>query len=374
MRVLDFPLALGLAAFLCAGFCSDVAICATAATSPTTTTVDAASAVALKQLEEKYFEHSFGNDDDLQTRVERLEKQIYGDPLTGSLADRIKRMAATLPPPPEADPSEMQNAKNPLADQQAVSNNNRTPAVESEGDDGSDAQNPSEPRETYPRVTSLESLILGQTYPTQSLALRLGRMETKAFGGASDTADLSQRTDALEQYADRTLHKKPLGLEQNRDRNSDSARESGSPTRSSGQSAMPKQLMALAGSSLLAVASSALGVPAFVPALAGAGMRAPSNNSGSQQQANDQQGDAPPEDPAIFAAEPPPASARLQTKVGWCEVQLFGRTFSYMHLKERLRQLSRELNVAVDQSDLELMDDAGSFIKAVQQRKRTAQQ
>src|SRR4030095_11019879 len=60
----------------------------------------------------------------------------------------------------------------------------------------------------YPRVTALENAILGQTFPGEDLTMRLMRMETKVFGSASQSADLGDRTDKLQQYAEQKLHKK----------------------------------------------------------------------------------------------------------------------------------------------------------------------
>ncbi len=56
---------------------------------------------------------------------------------------------------------------------------------------------------SYPRVTTLEQELLGRTYTTDSLPQRLSRMETKAFGAPSSSLDLGQRTDLLDDYAQR---------------------------------------------------------------------------------------------------------------------------------------------------------------------------
>src|ERR1700679_2016195 len=36
----------------------------------------------------------------------------------------------------------------------------------------------------------------------------------------------------------------------------------------------------------------------------------------------------PPDDPSVHEAAPPAADANLMTKLGWCEVQVYGHTFS----------------------------------------------
>src|SRR5207248_6351592 len=72
------------------------------------------------------------------------------------------------------------------------------------------------PAESYPRVSSLAKIILGQSFPDKPLRDRLAKMEAQAFGSPSTSDDLSARTDALEHYSEKKLHKKPLGAEQNK--------------------------------------------------------------------------------------------------------------------------------------------------------------
>ncbi|MGZ7883005.1 hypothetical protein, partial [Acinetobacter soli] len=50
----------------------------------------------------------------------------------------------------------------------------------------------------YPRISAMETALLGATYPAQPLAQRLGRLEQKAFGKSDDKGDLSDRTDKLQ--------------------------------------------------------------------------------------------------------------------------------------------------------------------------------
>ena len=76
----------------------------------------------------------------------------------------------------------------------------------------------------YPHIDSLEMTILGETFADDPLKDRVSRMEVKAFGSASTNPDMSQRTDALEAYAEKKLHKRPLP--QN---NEDDTASSGSP-------------------------------------------------------------------------------------------------------------------------------------------------
>ncbi len=70
------------------------------------------------------------------------------------------------------------------------------------------SQNSDSVADTYPHITDLENTILGQSFAGQPVSERLGRMEQKAFGKVSTKPDLSDRTDDLDDYADKQLHKK----------------------------------------------------------------------------------------------------------------------------------------------------------------------
>lgn len=203
----------------------------------------------------------------------------------------------------------------------------------------------------YPHVTALEKNILGQTFNGQPLTARLSRLETTAFGQPSSDADLSRRTDALESFSQKKLHKKSFQPPPN-----------SATTASSPGAGMSKQLLAMAANTVL----NATGLGA-VGMLAGAGMGMNALQA-RQQQENTAAVQQPDEDPAVYANVPPPDGARMITRVGWCEAQLFGCTFTSMHLKERLRQLSAELHYSTDKTDLQLMDDVGGLVKAVQLR------
>jgi hypothetical protein len=52
-------------------------------------------------------------------------------------------------------------------------------------------------------------------------------------------------------------------------------------------------------------------------------------------------------------------------------MQAFGRTYSQLHLGERLRQLSLDLGLDTKKTQMELMDDVGVFISALQSRKNS---
>jgi hypothetical protein len=247
------------------------------------------------------------------------------------------------------------------------------------GADGAELQ----PLQTeYPHINSLEKEILGQTYPGQPLPDRLIRMETKAFGKASTIDDYSERTDALEAYAQKKLHSKPFVQEQKQEAVAMGGGPGQSGGGSSGASSGQSKLLNFVGNSLLTMAGVGRmgmpmmgGNPAFgngmgggiMPGFGGVRVR-PKQAAG--QQPTEQPVVPHPEDPSVNDPTPPPAEAKMLTKVGWCEVQTFGHTFPSLHLPARLQQLSKELNYAPNKTALELMDDVGGLIKAVQARKQ----
>lgn len=222
------------------------------------------------------------------------------------------------------------------------------------GNPGSPANDQASVQSDYPHVTALEVAILGgQSFPKEPLADRLSRMETKAFGKPSRNLDLSDRTDALETYAEKTLHVKPMG-QQSQDSDGGGADYSnGAERQGSGRS---KALLAAVGGSLLGMA---------VPGFAGVRMR-PRQSVEQPEEPVERR-----EDPLVNAPTPPPAGTKLITQVGWCEVQVFGHTSANLHLAARLEQLNSELGFDTKKTGFALMDDVPAIVKMVQARKPT---
>lgn len=71
------------------------------------------------------------------------------------------------------------------------------------------------------------------------------------------------------------------------------------------------------------------------------------------------------DDPALRSSTPPPATAKMLTKVGWCEMKLFGHTSAEMHLPERLQQVNDALNYKPGKKGIALMDDVNAMVSAV---------
>jgi len=169
-----------------------------------------ANAPVLAKLEKKFFEHSYSSDSD-DDRIGRLEKLIFGETKTGDVASRladIQKIVSTNDIPSSgggADNSSTsgQNASGASGSGQTASNANSSGSGSSNS--SSSTSSAAIPGASYPRVDALEELLLGQTNKTTSLEKRLGQLEKKAFGRTSNSDDMSARTDALEQYWQKSL-------------------------------------------------------------------------------------------------------------------------------------------------------------------------
>ena len=282
--------------------------------------------------------------DDLAARLSRMEAKAFGKALSDTdLSQRTDNLE---------DYSQKTLHNKPFGASDDANSN-------SDSDSDSDSSNAAsgEAPTSYPHVDSLEKSILQQTYQNDELPARLDRLEMKAFGKTFDNQALVDRTDALEGYVEKTLHKQSFAQEQKQQ----AAVYGGVPVDAAAAGGSRKaNFMSMAASNLLSIASSSM-----VPGFGGINMIPRSAVQGASTPASD----APPEiqdDPAIKASTPPSAGAKMQTQVGWCEMQLFGHTFHNMHLYDRLRQLSSDLNYSVGKKPMELMDDMPGLVKAVQ--------
>lgn len=306
----------------------------------------------------------------LSARIVRMETKAFGAPSKsddlGERTDNLEQFA------------EQKLHKKPfLADESADSTIAETPAPEGYQGDGS-----TQLQSAYPHVTDLENSILGQASPSLPLEKRLSAMEVKAFGSASKSDDLSSRTDALEKYAEKTLKKKPYGA----DLDYETAEAAGAGKVPEGKG---KKLLSMVGNSLLGMSgvnamngfTGGLGPGGF--AVPGVGMLGPGGSGFSgmrvrRRQAAPEESSAaeeptgPVEDPMVRAKDPPPTSARLATRVSWCEMRVFGKTSANMHLAERLTQLNRELNFEPGKGPMELMDHIDALVKSAQAFKAPA--
>ncbi len=153
----------------------------------------------LDGFEKLYFQHDFTRET-VEQRLARMEKFVFGQTYTGTIDQRVARIARVSKTAKASVPDEDESPA-PRASSPAPS----VPSPPANQDDGSSGD--------YPHVTYLEREILGQSFEGQSLTARLERLETKAFGHVSRIQDLSSRTDLLEQYAELRLHKHPFAVQ-----------------------------------------------------------------------------------------------------------------------------------------------------------------
>jgi hypothetical protein len=332
-------------------------------------------------------ESTSGDATDSYPHVTTLEKTILQQTYIGqTLPARLARMELKAFGRASTDP-DLSQRTDALEDYAEQKLHKKSPEAEADASDAvssPDGQSNASSGE-YPHITALEKEILGQTYAGQPLPDRLGRMETKAFGAASTDLDYSRRTDALEAYAEKTLHKKPFNQG-----DQSTASASQQKTNNGGGGTLTKTIANVVGNSILGMVGlggggmaspfgSGMGPgPGFMGGMGGMGgpgmgMGGTGGSRRRMAQNQNQEPEAPTEvrDPYVTSPTPPPPDARMITKVGWCEMQVFGQTFPAMHLPERLGKLNRELNFEPDKSNIELMDDVGKMIKLVAQRHPT---
>lgn len=304
----------------------------------------------------------------LPTRLERMEKKAFGKP---SQSDDLGERTDAL-----YDYAQNVLHKNPFASEYSsdAAADQRLDGGDSDGGSsaGSSATGGSSGGASdYPHVTALEKAILGQTYTSDQLADRLSRMESKAFGSPATAQDLSDRTDALEKYAEKKLHMKPYGAEER------AAMDSASPggPGQSGSRGQGVSKLAAVGNTILNMAGlgmmgGGMGMPGFggMPGVGGVNVRqrtVPTADQTMEAQKIQQQ----LEDPLLKASTPPPSSAKLLTKVGWCEIQVFGQTAATSHLLDRLNNLNQTLSFDPGKKGVDLMDHIDELVKLAQAKR-----
>lgn len=255
----------------------------------------------LQKLEKRFFMHDF-TQEPIEHRLQRMEKFTLGEVGTGTPDSRVAHLADIL---------ENHDSETKLSSMPGVNPPRVPPTAASSGRTIQQQTQAQTDATDYPHVTYLEDNILGQDFPGQPLETRLARLEKKAFGAPSQDPDFSNRTDALERYAEIHLRKKPFDNHQ------------------------PDRSFAFADD-----------------ARADDG---PSPDSTPDQQI----------DPAAMLPTPPPESARLLSRVAWCEQHTLGKTYPEMHLLPRLHQLNAKLFPNDKTKDIQLMDHVDSIVKEV---------
>jgi hypothetical protein len=263
----------------------------------------AETSAELQKLEKRFFMHDFSQEP-IEHRLERMEKFTLGEVRSGTPDSRVTHLADIL---------ENHDSETKLSSMPGV-NPPRVPPTAATSNHDIQRQTPAQPQSDdtdYPHVTYLEDNILGQDFPGQPLETRLARLETKAFGAPSRDPDFSNRTDALERYAEIHLRKKPFDNHQ------------------------PDRSFAFADD-------------------------ARADDGPSPATLSDQQ-----IDPLAMLPTPPPESARLLSRVAWCEQHTLGKTYPELHLLPRLHQLNAKLFPNDKTKDIQLMDHVDAIVKEV---------
>lgn len=305
-------------------------------------------------LERRFLGHSYDKDSQ-DKRLSRLEQLVFGEPSQGDPAARLKRLDDAARSAAGGDEFDSPPAQAKKPSQPRTSQTSPAAVSAPAASTGEAVSDP------YPRIGALEKYFEGKSSPGDDLNARLSRMETKVFGKPA-SGDLGDRTDALEKIAERKTHKPLVG--QHTDAQTDSEYEEDEKP-----SKVPMIVNTL-GNVLAGLSSMA--TPAGGFGFGGVRMRPRSEVEQSRDQDYEPGENETPEtveDPQVRQPVPPPATARDQIKVGWCEFHLFGRTFPQKHLGERLEQLNGELEFKPGKGAFALMDDIDAMVKKVAGRK-----
>ena len=290
-----------------------------AAITPPPISSPAAVTAEITAYEKKFFERPFDGETN-DHRLDRLENFIFGATSTGAPQVRIAKIARIVP----------------LASPQPTSSGVGQPAAptksaaKSASTTGGEASTLLESPGHYPHITALEGEMLGNTFEAQPLPQRLARLEIKAFGKASTSNDMEERTDAIDNYEqakrrpkDLLIGSKPLSSYHETESLADQARHY-----------------------------------ADVDDDPGAIVR----RQTIQQELDDAQ-----------KTTPPTPEERTLSRIAWCEQQIFGHSFPEMHLLARLHQLNAELFPQDKEKDIQLMDRVDLIVREVVLRKQPHQ-
>jgi hypothetical protein len=143
----------------------------------------------LSLMEETLFSHSYPTEGETQ-RLERIEKNVFGEAQSGNQADRKARLNTVLSsaikrPPASQTPVNFQ-------DQSQDTNLNTF-----QGFQPSLAPETKPDATSYPTVTALEREVFGRDFIRDDVRARLDRLEKKVFGQADSQKAMADRVDRL---------------------------------------------------------------------------------------------------------------------------------------------------------------------------------
>lgn len=161
----------------------------------------------LEKLELRFFHHTYPKDPN-DTRIDRLEKMVYGEAKDGSDKDRIAALLKLVPDDEEPVAKKPSGGGNANAgrgggDSSTASSggaSDKTAANDS-GPDGSESD--------YPAVSAIEKKYFGKEFTHEKVEDRLARLEKKVLGRVSTSNDLSDRMDNLKNASGIDLARRP---------------------------------------------------------------------------------------------------------------------------------------------------------------------
>ena len=221
----------------------------------------------------------------------------------------------------------------------------------------------------YPRIGFLEESLLGQSFSSDDPSNRLSRLEKSAFGKTSEELALSDRTDLLQGYVEKKTQRRLFPSKEDVGKDSSSPSVVADGEQPTGKSSSVPKFLGMLGSALLGAPLGGAGMG--MPGLAGTGFGGIRVRP-KEVDASDEKDPVPSsgmEDPVIFRSSPPPPGSKMMITVGWCEMQLFGKTSSELHLPQRLVQLSEALQFKQGSSGIDLMDEIPAMVDAVVAKK-----
>ncbi len=174
---------------------------------------DAVLDTKIQKLELKLFQHEYSKDP-VDSRLERLEKMVFGEGKSGTAEERLNNLFSAVP-----NLDSQPGGKNESAES-ASAGGATQPSGQEQARKGSSSEGAAE-REAavvdsskYPAVTAIENKLLGKDFSEEPVSKRLERLEVKVFGHVSGIDDLSERVDRLKQHTGVDIAKQaPLGTD-----------------------------------------------------------------------------------------------------------------------------------------------------------------
>lgn len=150
----------------------------------------------LVKLEMKFFQHDYSKED-VQTRLQRLEKMVFGDSRSGDPQTRLQNLVSAVPNLDEAANQAEAAPATTASRPSAPPPSRRTQSAPNDDADIASREQQITGSSDYPQVSAMEKKLFRRDYAGEALAKRLDRLETTVYGKPSASSDLSDRVDRL---------------------------------------------------------------------------------------------------------------------------------------------------------------------------------